>query len=143
MAGPWYVLRSKPNKEDPLSRQLASRGIELYYPRVTVRPVNPRCSTTKPFFPGYMFVQADLHEVGLSTFQWMPYALGLVCFDGEPASVLDSTLHALRRSIEELTQTQAAAALGLGPGEALVVHSGPFTGYKAIFNMRLPGSDRI
>ena len=26
-----------------------------------------------------------LDEVGISTFQWMPYALGLVCFDGVPA----------------------------------------------------------
>lgn len=143
MAGRWYVLRSKPNKEDALSKQVASRGIEFYYPRIVVQPVNPRARTTKPFFPGYMFVQADLVQVGLSTFQWMPYASGLVCFDGEPASILDGILQALRRSIEDLSKRNAEERLQLQPGTPLTINSGPFAGYKAIFDTRLPGSDRI
>lgn len=143
MAGRWYVLRSKPNKEDALSRQVATRGIEVYYPRVTVQPVNPRARTTKPFFPGYMFVRADLVQVGLSTFQWMPYALGLVCFDTEPATIVDSTLQALRRDIEQMARDEAKEDLQLPPGTPLTINGGPFAGYKAIFDTRLPGSDRI
>lgn len=143
MAGRWYVLRSKPNKEDALARQVATRGIEVYYPRVTVQPVNPRARTTKPFFPSYMFVRADLVQVGLSTFQWMPYALGLVCFDAEPASIADSLLQALRRDIEQMGRDEAEENLRLAPGMPLTVNRGPFAGYKAIFDTRLPGSDRI
>jgi transcriptional antiterminator RfaH len=90
-----------------------------------------------------MFVRADLVQVGLSTFQWMPYALGLVCFDAEPATIVDSILQALRRNIEQMTRDAAEEHLQLPPGTPLTVNRGPFAGYKAIFDTRLPGSDRI
>jgi transcriptional antiterminator RfaH len=38
-----------------------------------VRPVNPRARKTRPYFPGYLFVQADLAAVGLVEFRWMPH----------------------------------------------------------------------
>jgi hypothetical protein len=59
MAGFWYAVRSKPRKEDILSRQLRAQGFEVFYPRVRVHRVNPRARKLEPYFPGYMFVQAD------------------------------------------------------------------------------------
>ena len=29
------------------------------------------------------------------------------------------------------------------PGETVMVHSGPFAGYEAIFDVRLPGTERV
>lgn len=143
MTQQWYVLRSKPNKEDDLSRQVMSRGIELYYPRVEVKPVNPRSKKIKPFFPGYIFVRVDLVEVGLSMFQWMPYAVGLVSFGAEPATVGDSILQSLRRNIEALVSGKADDFVHLEAGTALKISRGPFAGYEAIFDTKLPGTDRI
>ena len=73
----WYALRSKPRKEEALWGQLLARGFETFYPRLRINPVNPRARKLAPYFPGYMFVYADLEEVGPSTFNYMPFSLGL------------------------------------------------------------------
>ena len=86
MAANWYALRSKPRKEEVVWKQVRTQGFEAYFPRLRVNPVNPRSRKLRPYFPGYLFVYADLEEVGVSVFQWMPHSIGLVCFGGEPAA---------------------------------------------------------
>ncbi len=53
----WYVLRSKPHKEDLVWRQAVSQGFEIFYPRIPAQAVNPRARKIVPYFPGYMFVR--------------------------------------------------------------------------------------
>jgi transcriptional antiterminator RfaH len=109
----WYALRSKPHKEGALWRLLRDREVPVFYPRLLARPVNPRASRIRPYFPGYLFIRAEQGSVGLRTFQWMPHALGVVCFGDEPASVPDALIHALRRKVEGANQ--AENELGLWP----------------------------
>ena len=77
MTDRWYTLRSKPNKEDLLWSQLQIREVETFYPRVRVQTVNPRARKIRPYFPGYVFVRADLEQVNSSSLQWTPGAVGL------------------------------------------------------------------
>ncbi|MEJ2353879.1 MAG: transcription termination/antitermination NusG family protein, partial [Anaerolineales bacterium] len=72
MSAHWYAMRSKPRKEEVLWRQLSAQGYEVYFPRLRVNPVNPRSKKLRAYFPGYMFINVDLEEVGRSTFKWMP-----------------------------------------------------------------------
>ena len=139
----WYALRSKPRKEDVLWRQLRAEEYEVFYPRIRVHPVNPRSRKFLPYFPGYLFVLVDIDEIGLSTFQWMPHAIGLVNFDGEPASVPDNLIFAIRKRVEEITAAGGEFFDGLKPGEKVVISAGPFAGYEAIFDTRIPGSERV
>ena len=67
----WYVLQSKPQKESLLHDQLCLRGIEAYYPRLYLKPANPRARKSRPYFPGYLFIHVDLENTGLSRLQWM------------------------------------------------------------------------
>ena len=50
----WYALRSKPNKEGPLWREVHAQGFEVFYSEIRVQPVNPRSRKVRPYFPGYM-----------------------------------------------------------------------------------------
>ena len=143
MTSHWYVLRSKPRKEETLWRQASIRGVEVYYPRIKVNPVNPRARKLRPYFPGYMFIQAELDEVGLSTFNYMPYAIGLVSFGGEPATVSDALILALKRRLHEIWESGGEFFDGLRPGDPVLIREGPFTGYEAIFDVRLSGTDRV
>lgn len=138
----WYALRSKPRKEEIVYRQAVALGVEVYYPRLRVKPVNPRSRPYKPYFPGYLFVKADLEVVGLSTFQWMPHTLGLVCFGGEPASVPAALIQAIRQRVEALNLGKVSQD-DLRSGDWVWIRSGPFRGYEAIFDARLPGSERV
>ncbi len=143
MANNWYALRSKPRKEDIVWRQVVSQGFESYYPRLRVHPVNPRSRKVQPYFPGYLFVNADLEEVGVSVFQWMPHAIGLVSFGGEPAIVPDNLVFAVRKRVDEINQAGGETFDGLRAGDTVRISDGPFIGYEAIFDGRLPGTVRV
>jgi transcription antitermination factor NusG len=143
MACQWYALRSKPRKEDIVWKQVRDQGFEVFYPRLRVHPVNPRSRKIKSYFPGYMFVRVDLEVAGLSAFQWMPHAVGLICFGGEPAPVPDHLIHAIRRRVEEIDEAGGEVFDGLRPGGIVKINYGPFEGYEAIFDTRIPGSERV
>lgn len=143
MTAYWYALQSKPNKEDSLYEQLETRGYKVFYPRLRVNPVNPRSKKIKPYFPGYLFVYVDVEEVGLSTFQWMPFARGMVTFDLEPSPVPESLIQAIRKRVEEVNEAGGEVFEGLHKGEVIYIQDGPFAGYEAIFDLRLPGSERV
>ena len=143
MSSLWYALRSKPNKEEALSRELLARNYEVFYPQINVQPVNPRSRKVRPYFPGYMFLNVDLTAVGYSALAWMPHSYGLVFFGSEPALVPDTLITALRRHVDAVNAAGGELFSGLKPGEVVSIHAGPFAGYEAIFDARLPGSARV
>ncbi len=143
MSEQWYALRSKPRKEDVVWKQVRQRGYEVFLPRLRVNPVNPRSRKFRPYFPGYLFVHTDLTQTGLSTFQWIPHTTGLVSFGGEPASVPDNLIYAIKRRVDEITAAGGEVFDDLHKGDVVRINYGPFEGYEAIFDARLPGTERV
>ncbi len=143
MSVDWYALRSKPRKEEVVYRQILNQDIEVYYPRLRVHPINPRARKIQPYFPGYLFVHVDLDALGLSYFQWMPHTLGLVCFGEEAAIVPDHLIAELKKRVREIANAGGEFFDGLKTGDTVYIHQGPFAGYEAIFDVRLPGSERV
>jgi transcription antitermination factor NusG len=140
----WFVLQSKPRKEEFLCGQLASHRLEFYCPRIPVRTVNPRARKMMPYFPGYVFVHVDLEQVQLSSLRWMPGALGVVSVDREPAYVPESLLAAIRTRVSDFNRFSGnAGPARFQAGADVLIQYGPFAGYKAIFDAGLPGSERV
>jgi transcription antitermination factor NusG len=143
MARNWYALRTKPNKETLVWQQAQIRGFNIFYPRIRVNPINPRSRKVLPYFPGYLFIEVDLAHSGLSTFQYMPYTLGLVCFGGEPAQIPESFIYEMRRRLPGIDHSDGMFVDHLNHGDRIFIQDGPFSGYEAIFDMRLSGHDRV
>ncbi|MBI5942783.1 MAG: hypothetical protein HY864_00300 [Chloroflexi bacterium] len=139
----WYVLHSKPNKEELLWEQLNLRNVETYYPRLRVQPINPRSRKVKAYFPGYVFVRVDLEQVGISALQWMPGATGFVSFDNQPSIVPDALIVAVQKKVDAINADGGELFHDLKQGDPVEIHSGPFAGYEAIFDARLPGNERV
>lgn len=139
----WYALHSKPNKENLLREQLLARKIEVFYPEIRVHAVNPRARKIRPYFPGYLFVHVDLEQIGVSSLRWIPGAQNIVSCGGEPASVPDHLIQAIRRRVDEINAAGGELFDGLKPGERVVIQDGPFAGYEALFDARLPGRERV
>jgi transcription antitermination factor NusG len=139
----WYTLHSHPRKEEVLCHQMETHGVEVFYPRLRVNPVNPRARKVLPYFPGYMFVHVDITQTGLSFFQWMPFATGLVSFGGEPAVVPDALINAIRQRTQQIAASGGETFDGLIHGDVVLIHDGPFAGYEGIFDVRLPGNERV
>ena len=143
MSVSWYVIRSKPNKEEFLAEQLAAYGIRFFHPRIRVKTVNPRACKVKAFFPSYLFVEVDLETTSASTLHWMPGAVNLVTFDGMPAPVPDTLISAIERQVEQINASQENFVKGLKLGDVLVILGGSFAGYEAIFDGHLSGRERV
>lgn len=139
----WYVLRSKPKKERALHREVQSRKIECFFPRIAVKPVNPRSAKVRPYFPGYMFVHIDIDEVGMSTFNWMPFSQGLVSFDSEPAFVPERLVISLKKHMQEVSEKSMVNNDRFKAGTPIRVIEGPFQGYQAVFDTQLEGRERV
>jgi transcriptional antiterminator RfaH len=143
MALAWYVLRSKPNKEDFFWGQLLAHHIDVYYPCIRAKVVNPRARKIKPYFPGYLFIHVDLQEVTVSFLNWMPGSRGVVSFDAQPASVPDSLISAIRCRVDQINAAGGEQLVGLQHGDRVVINDGPFAGQEAIFDATLSGNARV
>jgi len=139
----WYVIRSKPRRERFVSEQLASQGMEVFFPAVKVHPINPRAARERAYFPSYLFAHVDLAEVGLTKLRWLPAAVGLLEFGGEPAIVPETLIVQLRRRVASIQAAGGIVFADLKKGEPVKITSGPFAGYEAIFDLRLKGSERV
>jgi len=139
----WYVLRVKPHKERSVYRLLKAREVEVFFPSVKVNPVNPRSARERAYFPGYMFVQADLEVVGLNAFSWLPGVHGLVKFGEQPAIVPENLVHEISRRLAEIKKAGGLSLDGLAKGDRVRIVGGPFAGYEAIFDVRLLGQERV
>jgi len=139
----WYVMHSKSQKEQWLYKQLHALEIEAYYPCLQVENGKPSSYKSKPYFPGYLFVNVDLDLTGRSLMQWIPGSLGLVTFGEEPACVTEGLIQRIRRQVDEINFAGENVFVGLRSGDEVVIQSGAFAGYDAIFCARLQGSERV
>jgi transcription antitermination factor NusG len=139
----WYVLHSKPNKEEFIRQQLMNIKIDHFYPCIFVTPVNPRSRKIRPYFPGYLFVHLDLEDSEKSpALQWMPGAVGLVSFDGKAAEVPDELIGALKHHMGEESVLRKQERI-FKPGDHIKVMIGPFDGYEGILDTTLTGTERV
>ena len=138
----WYVLRTKPHKETAVYRLLQSYEVTVFYPTIQVEPVNPRASRVRPYFPGYMFVRADLEQIGRNTLEWLPGSQGLVSFGDEPASVPEQLIQSVKERSAEWARRQKQKPV-LRSGDKVRIVDGPLAGYEAIFDMELSGRQRV
>ena len=139
----WYVMHSKPRKEALLRERLRIQRIEVFLPSIRVKPVNPRARKEQPFFPGYLFIHVDLEQISVSELRRIPGATGIVCFGGEPATVGDSLIRTFQKQIEDITESYNHSADRFKSGDWVVISDGPFVNYKAMFDCRLSGQDRV
>jgi transcription elongation factor/antiterminator RfaH len=138
----WYVLRTKPHKETAVYRLLKSREITVFYPTIQVEPVNPRSARQRPYFPGYMFIQVDLEQIGRNTLEWLPGSHGLVAFGGEPAVVPERLVQAVKEQAAVWYQQQQEKPQ-FRAGDKIRIVEGPLAGYEAIFDTELSGRQRV
>ena len=139
----WYVMHSKPQKEALLRERLRIQRIEVYLPSIRLRPVNPRARKEQPFFPGYLFIHVDLEKIPISELRRIPGSIGIVCSGGEPAYVAETLIRVIQKQVEEINDSADRYVDRFRAGDLVVIKDGPFASYKAIFDCRLSGHDRV
>jgi transcription antitermination factor NusG len=139
----WWALHCKPNREGGVWNQLRERRIQCYFPRLNVRPVNPRSRSERPYFPGYLFVCGPLAELYTQRVGLLAGAVGLVAFDGQPAPISQPLIEVIQAQVAQANQQAAHPAGALQPGERVRVENTPFGELSAVFERCLNGDERV
>ena len=88
-------------------------------------------------------MRAAIEQTNWTALQWVPGAIGLVSFGGEPACVPDTLIHAIRLRANEINDMGRERLDNFKQGDEVLINGGPFDGYKAIFETTLRGSERV
>ena len=138
-ASQWYVVRSKPRREEYAQGQLLRRGVETFLPRI-VEAVHEREPVIGPLFPGYLFACVDLLAQYNSVI-WAPGVRGFVAFGDTPAAVAPEVVDFLQE------RCGPGGVVRMLPtfhdGDMVRVIRGPLGGLVGIVQGRVSGQCRV
>jgi len=139
----WYALRCKSNMEFIVNEQLKAKLIPNYLPVYTVKPVNSRSHTIRPYFPGYLFVNDEPEKLYAERVFLLRGVIGLVQFGGIPAPIRPNLIEAVRRNINKLNLEQKQAHSGFVEGEAVLVEDSVIGQLEGVFEKCINGRERV
>ncbi len=138
----WYVVHTKPQKELLAASMLAERlRLSVYLPEVlqTYRQrVQPR-----PFFPRYVFVQADLNLVEPTAINAIPGVICLVAFGDKPQALPPDMVNAIHERIDAINAAGGLPRHDFHPGDRVRLTAGPLQGLEAVFEGPMRPSQRV
>ena len=140
--GHWYVVHTKPFKESYAASALREQlGVEVYLAEVHRRLRGELKET--PFFPSYIFVRADLEEVGISSINAMPGVVRLLQFGGRPQTIPDEVIQTIQEHINDLNASGGLPRHRFREGDKVVFRSGRFRDLEAVFMGSMAASARV
>jgi transcription antitermination factor NusG len=136
----WFAAYTQPNHEKSVARQMSERAIPHYLPLYeSVRQWKDRkIRLDLPLFPGYVFVRMPLQN-RLTVIQ-VPSLIRLVGFGGEPVTIPEAELMAIRTCLDHDCKLQPHHVLRAG--QRVRITRGPLTGIEGIL-VRKKGISRL
>ena len=125
----WYVIYSKPHKEEQVQLHLGLKGIESFFPRLELPNRSGRKNAVTPLFPNYLFVRIDLlNEAHLVV--WSPGVKRIVSFSDTPVPLDEAIVGFLKERADAsgIIQTHSR----LTAGQQVEITGGPFDGFVGI-----------
>lgn len=125
----WYVVYSKPHKEEQVQLHLGLKGIESFFPRLRMPGRNGKKNSVTALFPNYLFVRMDLsaqaHHV-----VWSPGVKRIVSCSDTPVALEEGVVQFLKDRADASGVIQAQSRLT--PGQQVEITGGPFNGFTGI-----------
>jgi transcriptional antiterminator RfaH len=136
----WYVVRSKPRREQYAQEQLVRRAVATFLPRIFERPRGHADPVVGPLFPGYLFARIDLFTQYNSVI-WAPGVRGFVAFGDVPAPVDPAVIEFLQTRCGEEGIVRVVPSFH--DGDLVRVTRGPLGGLVGIVQGQGGGRERV
>ena len=131
MSKEWFILQFKPNAHHQAAKNLIRQGFEIFLPLhdTTSRKLSRFIDTSKPLFPGYMFIKFDKAESKWHRINNTYGVSRLITFNSIlksiPAAFVDSLMKRYDLSGKLLPIQK------LKNGDQVTILTGPFTNFIA------------
>ncbi len=136
----WYVVYSKPHKEECAEFHLRLKGLEVFFPRLLLPQLSKKSKRIVPLFPNYLFVRLRLLEE-CHYVVWSPGVKTLVSFNGNPAPLEDETVAFLMRQATPDGIIKAQSSLMVG--QEVRISGGSFNGLVGIIQKAPDAKERV
>jgi transcription elongation factor/antiterminator RfaH len=125
----WYVIYSKPHKEEFAEFHLRLKGLEVFFPRLLTPESLRSRRRIVPLFPNYLFVRIQIsreyHYV-----HWSPGVKRIVGFNGNPTPLDEEIMDFLMQQAN--SEGIITARSNLRAGQEVQISGGPFDGLVGI-----------
>jgi transcriptional antiterminator RfaH len=125
----WYVVYSKPHKEEVAHFHLRRKGVEAFFPQLLLPHPSTKRQRVVPLFPNYLFVQLCAPEE-YDYVRWSPGVRCFVSFNGTPTPVEEGIVAFLRQRANPEGILEARSSLTVGQEVRII--GGPFEGLIGI-----------
>jgi len=138
----WYAVHCNPFKESLAATLLAEQlGLAVYVPQIRTRFRGQ--IQYAPFFPRYLFIQANLQEVPISHINATAGVSRLVMFGYAPQPIPAAVIEALAQRMAHFNAQGGLSNHGFVPGDSVRLKSGPLRGLEAVFVGPMKPSERV
>lgn len=125
----WYVVYSKPRKEEFAELCLRRRGVEVFLPRLLFPETVGKRRRLVPLFPNYLFIWiSDPEQFHCAL--WTPGVQRIVSFNGAPAPLDDSVVAFFKQQASDTGIIGVRS--NLRTGQEVQITGGPFDGLAGI-----------
>ena len=138
----WYVIQTKPKKEEEATSYLSTAGVEMFNPLVETFVLRNKgmSKELKPLFPGYIFGKFDL-EQNYPLVRWARGVKKILEFGGCPTPISEEVIEI----IKERTDTQGVVRVKhhFEPNNVVRIKTGPLKDLLGIFERCLSNGERV
>jgi transcriptional antiterminator RfaH len=138
----WYVIQTKPKKEEEATSYLSTKGVEIFSPLLeTFSLRNGRMNKEfKPLFPSYIFGKFDL-EQNYPLVRWGRGVKKVLGYGGYPISVAEEVI----RIIKDRTDTDGVVRRRsvFRPNDVVRIKSGALKDLLGIFERWVSDNERV
>lgn len=138
----WYVIQTKPKKEEEAGSYLSTRGVEIFSPFMetfTLR-YGRMNKELKPLFPGYIFGKFDL-EQNYPLVRWGRGVKKVLGFGGYPTSISGEVVEIIKTRTD--TEGIVRVKQNFKVNDVIRIKTGPLKDLLAIFERWVSDSDRV
>jgi len=125
----WYVIYSKPHKEEQVRLHLGLKGIESFFPRLQLPGSSANKKGIAALFPNYLFVRIHLASEAQHVI-WSPGVKRIVSFGETPIPLEEGIIHFLKERADSEGIIRARSKLAAG--QQVEISGGPFNGFIGI-----------
>jgi transcriptional antiterminator RfaH len=131
MSKEWFVLQFKPNSHHQAAKNLYQQGFETFLPLhdTTSRKASRFISTSKPLFPGYMFITFNRDECKWSSINNTYGVSRLVTINAQLKSIPTTFINTLKMRYD--SSGKLLPIKKLKKGDQVKILKGPFSNFIA------------
>ena len=137
----WYVVYSKPQKEEYAQFCLQLKGLKVFFPRLLLPDSANDRKRLVPLFPNYLFVRLSLSSDEYYYAIWSPGVSRIVSFNGWPAAIHDEVVDFIMSQADREGVIEAQS--NLRSGQEVRITGGPFQGLVGIIHEPPSAKGRI